>query len=152
MHFSTRPAPAPSPAADISEDRPMDLIRKTLAIFLSLWLVAPAAGAQQTHVADRAALDQAVAAAVARADADRAAVRRVLARDDVKEVARKAGFDMARAEAAVSLLGGEDLSRAGDYARQIEQDLAGGATTVVITATTIIIILLVLILIVLIVD
>jgi branched-subunit amino acid ABC-type transport system permease component len=129
----------------------MRIVQKTLAVFLSLWLVAPSAGAQQ-HVADRAALDQAVAAAAARADADRASIRRVLARQEVKDVASKLGVDLARAESAIRLLEGADLAQAAEYASQIEQDLAGGATTLVITTTTIIIILLIVILIVLIAD
>lgn len=130
----------------------MRIVRKTLAVFLSFWLIAPSAGAQQAHVADRAALDQAVAAATARADADRAAIRRVLARQEVKDVAAKLGVDMARAESAVRLLNGTELAQAAEYASQIEQDLAGGATTVVITATTIVIILLIIIVIVLLSD
>jgi hypothetical protein len=131
----------------------MQVVRKTVALFLSLWLVAPAsAGAQQAHVADRAALERAVADAVARADADRAAIRRVLQRQEIKDVARGAGLDLTRAEAAVGLLSGEQLTQAAGYANQIEQDLSGGATTIVLTATTIIIILLIVILIVLIAD
>lgn len=130
----------------------MQIVRKTLAVFLSLWLIAPSAGAQQTHVADRAALDQAVAAAAARAEADRAAIRRVLARQEVKDVAAKLGVDMTRADLAVRLLDGAELTQAAEYASQIEQDLAGGATTVVITATTIIIILLIVIVIILLAD
>jgi branched-subunit amino acid ABC-type transport system permease component len=130
----------------------MQIVRKTLAVFLSLWLIAPSAGAQQTHVADRAALDQAVAAAAARAEADRAAIRRVLARQEVKDVAARLGVDMTRADSAVRLLDGAELTQAAEYASQIEQDLAGGATTVVITATTIIIILLIIIIIVLLAD
>ena len=130
----------------------MQIVRKTLAVFLSLWLIAPSAGAQQTHVADRAALDQAVAAAAARAEADRAAIRRVLARQEVKDVAARLGVDMTRADSAVRLLDGAELTQAAEYASQIEQDLAGGATTVVITATTIIIILLIIIIIILLAD
>jgi hypothetical protein len=130
----------------------MRFVRRTLAVFLSLWLIAPAAGAEQRHVADRAALEQAVAAATAKADGDRAAIRRVLARQEVRDIAARAGVDMARAESAVDLLKGVELAQAADFASQIEQDLAGGATTVVITTTTIIIILLIIILIVLVAD
>jgi hypothetical protein len=139
------------------EDLLMRSVRKTLAVFLSLWLVAPNVGAQQTtaHVADRAALDQAIAAKVAQAEADRDAIRRVLARQEVRDVARRAGIDeptMVRAESAVALLDTHDLATAAEYARTIEQDLAGGATTIVITTTTIIIILLLVILILVIAD
>ncbi len=130
----------------------MQIVRKTLAVFLSLWLIAPSAGAQQTHVADRAELDQAVAAAAARAESDRAAIRRVLARQEVKDVAARLGVDMTRADSAVRLLDGAELTQAAEYASQIEQDLAGGATTVVITTTTIIIILLIIIIIILLAD
>jgi hypothetical protein len=130
----------------------MHFARKTLAVFLSLWLIAPSAGAQQTHVADRAALDEAVAAAAARADADRAQVRRVLARQEVKDVAARLGVDLTRADSAIRLLDGAELAQAAQYAAQIEEDLAGGATTVVITTTTIIIILLIVIIIILLAD
>jgi hypothetical protein len=131
----------------------MRIVRKTLAIFLSFWLVAPSAGAQQArHVADRATLAQAIAAKVAKADADRTAIRRVLARQEVRDVAARAGLDIRRAESAVALLKADELATAADYARAVENDLAGGATTIVITTTTIIIILLILILLLVIAD
>lgn len=130
----------------------MQIVRKTLAVFLSLWLIAPSAGAQQTHVADRATLEQAVAATAAQAQADRETIRRVLARQEVKDVASRLGVDLTRADSAIRLLDGAELAQAAQYASQIDEDLAGGATTLVLTATTIIIILLIVIIIILLAD
>ena len=52
-----------------------------------------------------------------------------------------------KAEAAVSTLQGSDLQQAASQARQVQNQLAGGASTIVISTTTIIIVLLIVILI-----
>jgi len=57
-----------------------------------------------------------------------------------------------KATAAVSVRQGDDLRELASQARQVDNDLAGGASTVVISTTTIIIVLLIIILIVLIAD
>jgi hypothetical protein len=111
-------------------------------------MCAPAAWAQQTHVINQSALDQAVQQRVSQDQADRDAIRSFLHRPEVKEVATKAGLSVQKADAAVSTLQGDDLKQVAAQARSADQQLAGGATTVVITTTTIIIILLVVILIV----
>ena len=79
-------------------------------------------------------------------DADRAAVREALARPDVRDVASELGLDLTRATAAIDTLEGPVLQRAGEAARQVNQQLVGGASTITITTTTLIIILLVIIL------
>jgi hypothetical protein len=125
----------------------MQMFRRILGATLAVMLCAPAAWAQQTHVINKAALDQAVQQRVGQDQADREAIRTFLQNPQVKSVAAKAGLSVEKAEAAVSTLQGDELRQAAGQARTVNQDLAGGAT-VVITTTTIILILLIIILIV----
>jgi hypothetical protein len=125
----------------------MQMCRRILATTLAVMLIAPAAWAQQTHVINKSALDQAVQQRVSQDQADRETLRSFLNDPAVKRVAAKAGLSTERAEAALATLQGDDLHAAANQARAVNQDLAGGAT-VVITTTTIIIILLVILIIV----
>lgn len=129
----------------------MQVFRRILATTLAVMLCAPAAWAQQTHIVNKSALDQAVQQRVSQDQADREALRTFLQNPAVKGVAAKAGLSVERAESAVSTLQGSDLRQAASQARAVNADLAGGAT-VVITTTTIIIILLVILLIVAVAD
>jgi hypothetical protein len=129
----------------------MQMFRRILCAALAVMLCAPAAGAQQTHVINKAALDQAVQQRVSQDQADRDAIRSFLQNPQVKSVAAKAGVSVEKAEKAVSTLQGDELRQAASQARAVNQDLAGGAT-VVITTTTIIIILLVVIIIIALAD
>jgi hypothetical protein len=113
--------------------------------------MAPVAGAQD-HVIGRAALDQAVQQRVTRDQADRDAILSLLHRQDVRDIAAKAGLSIEKAQTAVTMLHGQDLQNAAQQARQVQDNLAGGASTIVISTTTIIIILLLIILIVVIAD
>jgi len=128
----------------------MRIVRRLLAVTLALLLVAPAAQAQ-THVIGKSALAKAVADRVGQDRADREAILSLLRRAEVRTIAAGAGLSVERAAAAVSLLEGDDLRDLASQARQVENDLAGGAN-VVISTTTIIIVLLIIILIVLIAD
>jgi hypothetical protein len=124
----------------------MRVVRNMLAVSLSLWLGLPAgAGAQQPSAVDRAALDRAVAAHADRADADRLAIRRVLERAQVRQIAARAGIDIKRAESAVATLDGAELHDIAQQARAVDSSLAGGGS-ITLSTTTIIIGLLVLIL------
>jgi hypothetical protein len=76
----------------------------------------------------------------------------LLARNEVRQIAARAGLSLETAQAAVSTLQGQELQDLASQARQVNDDLAGGASTVTISTTTIIIVLLVIILIVLIAD
>ena len=125
----------------------MQMFRRFLATTLAVLICAPAAWAQQTHVINKSALDQAVQQRVSQDQADRETLRSFLNDPTVKRVAAKAGLSTERAEAALGTLQGNDLRTAASQARAVNQDLAGGAT-VVITTTTIIIILLIILLIV----
>jgi hypothetical protein len=126
----------------------MQMFRRILGSALAVMLCAPAgAWAQQTHVINPSALDQAVQQRVTQEQADREALRTFLQNPTVKTVADKAGLSIERANAAVSSLQGDELRSAASQARAVNQDLAGG-TTVVITTTTIIIVLLIILIIV----
>ena len=125
----------------------MKFVRRTLAVCLSVLIMAPMASAQ-SHVIGKNALDQAVQERVARDQADRGAILTLLQRADVRDVAAKAGISLEQATAAVTTLQGDDLREVASHARQVNNQLAGGASTIVISTTTIIIILLVVILIV----
>ena len=125
----------------------MQMFRRILGTALAVLMCAPAAWAQQAHVIDKSALAQAVQQRVSQDQADREAIRDFLQNPQVRSVAAKAGLSVERAEAAVSILQGDQLRQAAGQARAVNQDLAGGAT-VVITTTTIIIVLLIILLIV----
>jgi hypothetical protein len=125
----------------------MQMFRRILGLTLAVLLAAPAAWAQQTHVINKSALDQAVQQRVSQDQADRETIREFLHNPQVQTVASKAGLSLEKAEAAVSTLQGDELRQAAGQARQVSQDLAGGST-IVISTTTIIIVLLIIILIV----
>jgi hypothetical protein len=129
----------------------MRIVRQSLAVLLAALLVAPAAQAQ-THVIDTSALAQAVQERVTQEQADREAILSLLQRQEVRQIAAQAGLSLQTAEAAVSMLDGQDLRDLSAQSRQVQNDLAGGASTIVISTTTIIIVLLIIILIVLIAD
>jgi hypothetical protein len=119
----------------------MRIVRRSLAVILAVLFMAPAVSAQD-HVIGKSALDQAVQQRVSRDQADREAILSVLQRAEVRDVAARAGLSLANAEAAVSTLQGQDLQQAAAQARQVQDNLAGGASTIVISTTTIIIVLL----------
>ncbi|OFW06780.1 MAG: hypothetical protein A3H96_14035 [Acidobacteria bacterium RIFCSPLOWO2_02_FULL_67_36] len=102
----------------------------------------------QSHVINKAALDEAVKVRVSQERADRDAIVALLHRSDVRRIAAKAGLSIDKAAAAVSTLQGRELQQIASQARQVQNDLAGGASTIVISTTTVIIILLIVILIV----
>ena len=125
----------------------MPTVRKLLAAPLIMLIVTAApAFADQRHLVDSSQLAATVGERVASQDADRDEIREALGRDEVKSVAATMGVDLTRAASAVDTMSGEDLTRAADAARQVNQQLVGGASTLVISTTTIIIILLVVIL------
>ena len=129
----------------------MRIVRRSFAVVLAALLVVPAAQAQ-THVVGKKALTQAVQERVSQDQADRDAILALLARTEVRQIAARAGLSLEKAQAAVSTLQGQDLKDFASQARQVNNDLAGGASNIVISTTTIIIVLLIIILIVLIAD
>jgi predicted RNA-binding protein len=133
---------------------PMPTVRRLLIAALALVTItsSSAFADPQQHVIDPSQLAATIEQNVAKQDADRAAIREALARPQVRAVATNIGVDLAKASAAVDTLTGYELTRAGDTARQINEQLVGGASTVVISTTTIIIVLLLLILLIVIVK
>lgn len=129
----------------------MKVLRRTLAVCLAVLFMAPAANAQN-NVISKSALDMAVQERVAQEAADREAIRSLLQREEVRDVAGAAGLSLDKALTAVSTLQGDDLRQLAEQSRQIDNQLAGGASTVVISTTTIIIVLLLVILIVALAD
>ena len=117
-----------------------------LALLFTLTLALPGAEAQSPHAAPQSALDAAVQQHVSTSTTDRETVLRLLERDEVKEVAGKAGIDLRRAVSAVATLDGQELAEAAAQARHVEQALAGGQSSITISTTLIIIALLVVIL------
>jgi hypothetical protein len=129
----------------------MLIVRRSLAACLAVLMIAPIASAQD-HVINKSALDQAVQQRVNQEQADRAVIASVLQRAEVRQIASKAGLSIEKAQAAAATLHGKDLAMAAAQARQVQDNLAGGASTIVISTTTIIIVLLIVILIVAIAD
>ena len=129
----------------------MKVVRRTLAVALAVLFMAPSASAQ-SNVIGKAALDKAVQERVAREQADREAIKALLQRQEVREIAGQAGLSIDKAIAGASMLQGEELRQLAAQAQQIDDTLAGGQSTLVISTTTIIIILLLVILIVAIAD
>ena len=130
----------------------MSILRRSLAVCLAVLFMVPAANAQQSHVINKSALDKAVQQRVSSEQADREAIVTLLHRTEVRQIAAKAGLSLDKAEAAVSTLKGNDLAQVASQARQVQNDLAGGASTIVISTTTIIIVLLLVILLVVVAD
>src|SRR3954466_660897 len=97
----------------------MQMCRRVLGAVLAVTLFAPASFAQQTHVINQSALDQAVQQRVAQDEADREALRTFLANAAVQRVAAKAGLSTEKAAAAVSTLQGDELRRAASQARTV---------------------------------
>jgi hypothetical protein len=124
----------------------MKLVRRFLAMCLAILIMAPAAGAQE-HVIGNSALDQAVQRRVSQERTDREVILSLLQRQDVRDIAGKAGLSIDTAQTAVSILQGKDLEQIAQQARAAQDNLAGGGN-VTVSTTTIIIVLLLIILIV----
>ena len=125
----------------------MPTARSLLALALAfLTVVSSPAFADQQHIVATDKLAATVVDHVAKQDADRASVAEALKRTDVREVAARMGVDLTNVDARISTLAGADLARAADAARQINDELVGGASSVTIGTTTLIIILLLIIL------
>ena len=120
---------------------------KLVAVLLlpALLVFAPAF-AQQSRIADAATRQLALAGQTERDDAQRAAVRRVLDRSAVRQLAAAMALDVSDAASAVATLSGTDLAAAAERAQAVETALAGGSNTVVISTTTLLLVLIIVIL------
>lgn len=125
----------------------MSTARSFVALSLAVFVASASLGADQQHIVPPGQVAAAVADRVAQQDADRAAVSEALKRPEVRDAAARMGVDLSTVEAKISTLAVADLARAADAARQVNDDLVGGASTITISTTTIIIVLLLVILI-----
>jgi hypothetical protein len=129
----------------------MRVCRHFLVAVLVANLSVPYAFARARHAVDPSVVAGMVREHARELEADRAVIRDILARPEVKTVASTAGIDVERLRAAVDTLSAADVARVAQAARAVEapadSSLVGGASTVTISTTTIIIGLLVLILI-----
>ena len=119
-----------------------------VAVLFSVIAAITPAQAQTAHTAPQSAIDAALQEHVDSSRSDRDVIRRLLEREEVREIAAKAGLDLRRAQSAAATLDGAELAQLASQARQAEQGLAGGQSTITISTTLIIIALLVIILIV----
>ncbi len=124
----------------------MCLSYRVAALFLSVVLVASPAMAGQVRLVTPALLQQAIADQAAAESTQRAAVTRVLDRDDVRQMASRLGLQLTQATAAVATLSGPDLAAAATHAQSLDTALAGGANTIVISVTTLLLIIIIAIL------
>lgn len=127
----------------------MPTVRPFLTVPLIVLTMASATDAGQQHIVAPDQLAATVADHVAARDASRAAVHEALARPEVQAIASSMGVDAARAAATVDTMDGAELQRAAEAARQVNEQLVGGASTIVISTTTLIIILLLIIILIL---
>src|SRR5688572_28685910 len=126
----------------------MHLVNKAVALLLaSVFLVSSPALAQNGRVVDSDALSEALASKANAEFDQRVRLRRVLDREDVREVAARMGLNVEDASWAVATLSGVELSTLAQHADAVEAAaLAGGANTVVISITTLLLVLIIVIL------
>ena len=104
----------------------MSTARKLLVAPLLLVLIASSpAFAGQRHVVDPTQLAAIVEQHVAKQDADRAAIHEALSLPEVQTLVGKMGVDLTRVAAAVDTISSDDLARAANAARQINQQIVG---------------------------
>lgn len=126
----------------------MHLVNKVVALLLaSIFLVSSPALAQQARVVDSATLREALASKADTELTQRALLRRVLERDDVRQMAAGMGLSVEDASSAISTLSGVELGTLAQHANAVEAAaLAGGANTIAISVTTLLLVLIIVIL------
>jgi len=124
----------------------MTIARKILVFpLMVLMMASSSAFADQQHLVAPSELASTVAQRLASQDADRAAIHEALTRPQVQRLAASMGVDLMHAVAAIDTVRGAELERVASAARQVNQQLVGGASTITLSTTTIIIALLLLI-------
>jgi hypothetical protein len=128
----------------------MHLANKIAALLLiPVFLLSSPALAQQIHVVDAAAMNRALADKAESERGQRDVIRRVLERDDARQLAAGMGLNLADASAAVATLGAAELAPLAAQANAVEAaTLAGGVSTMTISLTTLLLVLIIVILIV----
>jgi ParB-like chromosome segregation protein Spo0J len=128
----------------------MHLTNKVVALLLlPVLLISSPALAQQPRVVDSAAMNQALASKTDSELAQRELVRRVLNRDDVRQMAAHMGLSVEDASSAVATLSGAELDALAQHAGAVEAvTLTGGVNTnaITISLTTLLLIIIIVIL------
>lgn len=107
----------------------MRLVSRALTIVLIVTFAMPRVSAQQPqHVVDQGALQKAFDQRSDETRTKRTVIRTALHQPDVVKVASQLGLDLARADAAVATLDGEELDRIAAQAQAVNDELAGGQT------------------------
>jgi hypothetical protein len=117
------------------------------ALLVGALALAPAAPAKAADsVVTTADLDRAVTARHDADEASRATVRALLAREEVKAIARSSGLDLRRAQAAVATLDGEELASVARQAAAADAALAGGQTIQISLVAALLIVIIIILL------
>ena len=124
-------------------------MRRMIVTMLVAVMLAPslAYAGQATAQTAPQSLSTVAAEHAAKKQADRQVILDVLAREDVRQVAKSANLPIDRAAAAVATLEGQELAQVAAQAQQVNDALAGGQT-ITLSVWLIIIALLVIILVV----
>jgi len=122
-------------------------IRTTAVFFVVCSLLWSSSAMAQQHVVAPAVLRQAIANQAATDQQNRKALLGVLQQSQVRDLAKRLGLDVTRAEGAVSTLTSAELAGLADQARTADAGLAGGANTIVISTTVLLLIIIIIILI-----
>jgi hypothetical protein len=114
------------------------------AVVLALAPATPLLAAQS--VVSGADLDRAIAARHEADEASRATIRALLARDEVRALAKDAGLDLRRAQSAVGTLDGDELRSLARQAAAADDALAGGGQNIQISLVAALLIIIIVIL------
>lgn len=123
------------------------LAKCVLVLCTAVLVLAPAAPllAAQSLVSG-ADLDRAIAARHAADEASRASIKALLARDEVRALAKDAGLDLRRAQSAVGTLDGEELRSLARQAAAADAALDGGQTIQISLVVALLILIIVILL------
>ena len=122
-------------------------IRTVAVSFVVCSLLWSSSAMAQQHVVAPALMRQALADQAATDQQNRKDLLGVLQQSQVRDMAKRLGLDVKRAEGAVSTLTSAELAGLADQARTADVNLAGGANTIVISTTTLLLVLIIVILI-----
>jgi len=81
---------------------------------------------QESQIATDKELYEAVVTRSNSDEADRAAIRDVLKKTEVREIAERYGLELAKASEGVTVLNGPELNRLAQQANQLNEKIAGG--------------------------
>ena len=117
-------------------------------IWVLLFSVLLTSGLRAQSVVDTSAMRQAMAQQQSLDEANQRVVLRVLARNEVRDIAQGLGLDVKDAEHAIRQLSSAQLSQLAMSARAVEVDLAGGQNvTITISVVALLLIILIIVLI-----